>query len=319
MQGVNVADTDLSDTFCLAPLRGVTVRTFRNLHARWFAPPDCAVAPFIPTFAGEKVRPALLRDVDPAFGQAVPLVPQVIGKDPAQLRTLLRAFKAMGYACADLNAGCPYPFIVKKGRGSGLMRDAEAFARMLEAGCEEMPDGFSVKVRLGVDSPDLLAQRMPLINSFPLREVAIHARTARQMYEGVADADAFAEAAALCRHPVVYNGDIRTREDWLRLKARFPQVTRWMVGRGAAVDPFLFGRLRDVAQPDEAARLRGFLDEYLAASVEELYGPASVLGRMKELWSYLHQAFAQGERVWRGVRVCRTVDEYRRVVDEVVS
>jgi hypothetical protein len=35
---------------------------------------------------------------------------------------------------------------------------------------------------------------------------------------------------------------------------------------------------------------------------------------MKELWSYLHQSFDQGERLWRSVRVCRTVEEYRRVV-----
>lgn len=314
-----MADIESSDDFCLAPLRGVTVRTFRNLHARWFTPPDRAVAPFIPTFAGEKVKPALLRDIDPALGQAVPLVPQVIGKDPAQLRTLLRAFKAMGYTCADLNAGCPYPFIVKKGRGSGLMRDAETFTQMLDAGCEEMPDGFSVKVRLGVNTPDLLVQRMEIINQFPLREVTIHARTARQMYEGAVDVEAFAEAAALCRHPVVYNGDIRTRADFLRLKARFPHITRWMVGRGAAVDPFLFGKLKEDTQRDEPERLKSFLDDYLAASVEELYGPASVLGRMKELWSYLHQSFAQGERIWRNVRVCRTVEEYRRVADEAVG
>ncbi|MEI7899331.1 MAG: tRNA-dihydrouridine synthase, partial [bacterium] len=151
------------DAFCLAPLRGVTARTFRNLHARWFLPPDRAVAPFIPTFAGAKVKPILLKDIDPDFGQRVPVVPQVIGKDPEQLRRLLRSFKALGYTCADLNAGCPWPFVVKKGRGAGLMRDAAAFARMLEAGCEEMPGGFSVKVRLGIDQPDLLLQRMELI------------------------------------------------------------------------------------------------------------------------------------------------------------
>ncbi|MDR2850090.1 MAG: tRNA-dihydrouridine synthase family protein [Verrucomicrobiota bacterium] len=309
-----------SDSFCLAPLRGVTVRTFRNLHAKWFAPPDRAVAPFIPTFAGVKIKPALLNDVDPALGQTVPVVPQVIGKDPAQLRTLLRAFQAMGYAQADLNAGCPYPFIVRKGRGAGLMRDEAAFSRMLEAGCEEMPEGFSVKVRLGVDTPDLLAQRMAAINAFPLREVTIHARTARQMYAGEVCPERFAEAAALCRHPVVYNGDIRSRADWLRFKARLPGVTRWMVGRGAAADPFLFGALRQDAPPArDPERLKGFLDEYLAACVEELYGPASVLGRMKELWSYLHRSFAQGERLWLGVRVCRTVDEYRRVADGAFS
>lgn len=304
------------DNFCLAPLRGVTVRTFRNLQAKWFTPPDRAVAPFIPTFAGEKVRPALLKDIDPDFGQAVPLVPQVLGKDPAQMRTLLRAFKALGYRCADLNAGCPFPLVVKKGRGAGLLRDEEALARMLEAGCAEMPEGFSLKVRLGVDTPDLLMRRMELINSFPLREVTVHARTARQMYEGTVSLDGFAEALAACRHPLVYNGDIRTRQDWLRLKQRFPAVTRWMVGRGAVVNLALFGELADEQAPAPSLeKLKGFLDDYLAACAEELYGPAAVLGRMKELWSYLHQSLSEGERLWQTVRICRTLDEYARAVD----
>ena len=306
---------DTSDDLCLAPLRGVTVRAFRNLFATWFAPPDRAVAPFIPTFAGEKVKPVLLQDIDPDFGQKIPVVPQVIGKDPAQLRTLLRSFKSLGYACADLNAGCPWPFVTKKGRGAGLMRDAEAFGRMLEVGCEEMPGGFSVKVRLGMDKPDLLAQRMELLNSFPLREVAIHARTAKQMYEGKVLLEAFGAAAPLCRHPVVYNGDIRTRGDYLRMKARFPGITRWMIGRGVASDLFLIERIRaEKVVEREPLRLKGFLDDYVALNAEELYGPASVLGRMKELWGYLHLSLRQGERVWVSVRICRTMDEYHRVV-----
>jgi len=309
---------DTGDDLCLAPLRGVTVRAFRNLFATWFEPPDRAVAPFIPTFAGEKVKPVLLQDVDPGFGQKIPVVPQVIGKDPAQLRTLLRSFKSLGYTCADLNAGCPWPFVAKKGRGAGLMRDAAAFGRMLEVGCEEMPDGFSVKVRLGMDKPDLLAQRMSIINAFPLREVAIHARTAKQMYEGMVMLEAFEVAASLCRHPVVYNGDIRTNRDYLRLKARFPGITRWMIGRGVATDPFLIERIRrKKTAARDPARLKGFLDDYVAVNTEELYGPASVLGRMKELWGYLHLALRQGERIWVSVRICRTMDEYHRVVAAV--
>ncbi len=311
-----MADASLTDDFCLAPLRGVTVRTFRNLQALWFHPPDRAVSPFIPTFAGEKVKPVLLKDIDPELGQTVPVVPQVIGKDPAQLRTLLRAFKEMGYTCADLNAGCPYPFVAKKGRGAGLMRDADAFARMLETGCEEMPDGFSVKVRLGLDRPDLLLQRMQRINAFPLREVTIHARTAKQMYEGAVLLEAFTTAYAACRHPVVYNGELRTRRDYLRLKARFPEITRWMIGRGLAMDPYALGRITGEGPADrDPARLKGFLDDYVAQSAEELYGPVSVLGRMKELWSYLHQSLLLGDRIWRSVRVCRTMDEYRRVTE----
>jgi tRNA-dihydrouridine synthase len=309
-----------TDDLCLAPLRGVTVRSFRNLLATWFAPPDRAVAPFIPTFAGAKVKPVLLQDIDPDFGQLIPVVPQVIGKDPEQMRTLLRSFRALGYTCADLNAGCPWPFVAKKGRGAGLMCNADAFSRMLEAGCEEMPGGFSVKVRLGMDQPGLLVERMALINAFPLREVAIHARTARQMYEGKVLLDAFGEALSLCKHPVVYNGDIRTRGDFMRLKARFPAVSRWMVGRGLAIDPFLVERLRsDTPHTREIERLKGFLDDYVAQSMEELYGPASVLGRMKELWGYLHGVLCQGERVWNGIKICRTMEEYHRVVESVFN
>jgi tRNA-dihydrouridine synthase len=302
------------DNLCLAPLRGVTVRTFRNLHAKWFMPPDRAVAPFIATVAGQKVKPALLQDVDPARGQAVPVVPQVIGKDPAQLRTLLRAFKGLGYTCADLNAGCPWPFVVKKGRGAGLMRDAGAFAAMLEAGCEEMPDGFSVKVRLGIDTPTLLAERMALINAFPLREVTIHARTAKQMYEGSVLLDDFAAAAALCRHPVVYNGDIRTRDDFLAMKTRFPGISRWMIGRGLAMNPFLIEEIKNAPPATrEMHRLKSFLDDYLLACEDELHGPAPVLGRMKELWSYRHALFPHGARLWDAIKICRTLGEYRRV------
>ncbi len=303
------------DDLCLAPLRGVTVRTFRNVHARWFTPPDRAVSPFLPTFAGAKVRLTLLRDIDPALGQSVPLVPQVIGKEPGELRTLLRAFKALGYGCADLNAGCPWPFVTKKGRGAGLMREAAAFARMLEAGCEELPGGFSVKVRLGLDRPGLLLERMEMMNGFPLREVTIHARTAQQMYEGSVNLDAFGAALAACRHPVVYNGDLRTPGDLSRLKARFPGVTRWMVGRGLAADPFLIERLRGGTAAREALRLKGFLDDYLTECEGELPGPAAVLGRMKELWSYLHTALEQGGRAWAGIKICHSIEEYRRVVD----
>ena len=61
--------------------------------------------------------------------------------------------------------------------------------------------------------------------------------------------------------------------------------------------------------------LKGFLDDSLAACAEELYGPAAVLGRMKELWSYLHQSLSEGERLWQTVRICRTLDEYARAVD----
>jgi len=303
-------------TLILAPLRGVTVRLFREVWARHFSGLDGAVSPFIPLVAGERIKPGLLADVDPALPQALPVVPQVIGRDPAALRVMLAALRDRGYGRADLNAGCPWPMVVRKGRGAGLLAREDELRRMLEAGCEALPGGFSLKVRLGVDTPGLLLQRMPLINAVPLREVTIHPRTAKQMYDGAADIGGFAEACAACAHPVVYNGDIRTPADLARLRARFPGVARWMVGRGVAADPFLPARLRaGGGAPRDPGRLRAFLDDLLEANGAALCGERPVLGRLKELWYYLAQTVHDGPRLLKQVQRSMTLADYRRAVD----
>jgi len=307
----------IHDPIVLAPLRGVTVQGFRAVFARHFTGVDLAVAPFIPTVAGERIKPALLAEILPERNMAMPVIPQVIGRDPAQLVVMLDAIKALGYRCCDLNAGCPWPFVAKKGRGSGLLADEPAFAAMLETGCAAMPDGFSVKVRLGLKTPDLLEKRMALINRFPLREVVIHARTAAQMYEGTVDLDRFAAAAACCAHPVVYNGDLVAPADFARLKARFPKVDRWMVGRGLAINPFLAEMVRTGQDTREPHRLEAFVADICAEYAGTLYGDAGVLGRMKELWGYLSAGLADGERIWGQIKICRTMDEYRRTADGV--
>ena len=301
----------------LAPLRGVTVAVFRRRLARHFGGFDAAVAPFIPTVAGERIRPGLLRDLERAADEApMALVPQIIGKDPAQVAPMAAAMRAIGLERLNLNAGCPWKFVAKKGRGSGLLRDADALRRMLEAGCAAAPDGFSVKVRLGLDAPGLLAARMEVLAEFPLRCVVIHPRTASQMYDGEVLLDAFEAVSARCPHPVVYNGDIRTVADFLALRRRFPRVAGWMIGRGAVADPALGLAIRAAADgapeppPATPETLRAFHDGLYADYRAELFGPSPVLGRMKELWGYLHERFPDGVAHLRRIQRSATLADF---------
>ena len=152
---------------------------------------DWALTPFIALGAPGRVKPALLSDLLPENNGPIPTVPQIIGKDPAALRDMIRALRDLGYTHVNLNCGCPWKFVAKKGRGSGLPENPDAFERMLEAGCTELPDGFSIKIRLGYATTETLAARIPLINRYPLRAVIIHPRTGVQMYDGTVDLDAF--------------------------------------------------------------------------------------------------------------------------------
>ena len=296
----------------LAPLRGVTVRTFRAVFAPVLKEGGfvSCVSPFIPALA-PKVHASSLKDVSPA-DEPLPCVPQAIGKDPAALRALLRALRETGHEKADLNAGCPYPMITRKGRGAGLLRSPDVLARMLEAGVEEMgPGNFSLKVRLGVESPDELAALMPLINRFPLANLTVHARTARQMYSGKPDVTRFLDIAAASSNPVVYNGDFdpgnpgspvaEALHEWLAAPGR-GEAPSVMVGR-----PFV----GSLALRDDASTLLG---AYLDATERELCGRSSVLGRMKELLAYWRDASPAWRRRWETIKLCRTVAELRIAV-----
>ena len=290
----------------LAPLRGVTIRAFRETFAEAIREAGFAgaYAPFIPANPGIRVNDRLLADLRPfpceriAGTLALPLVPQVITKHPDAMRTLLRAFRERGFDRADLNAGCPFPMIVRRGRGSGLLRTPDVLEALLAVGCEEMgPGRLSLKVRLGVTSPDDLSALLPRINRYPLAALTVHARTAKQMYAGEVDRVRFAEILAESTNPVIYNGDASVE----RLDDVPEGVTGVMVGRS------FVRALGARADADDLLRA------YVARSQAELCGDAPVLGRMKELLTYWC-AVPRWKRLWPVVKLCRTVDELLSLV-----
>ncbi len=289
--------TGAQDGLWLAPLRGVTVRTFRHMFGPAIREAGFVgmYAPFIPANAGFRFSKRLFADILPSpAGQereadGLPLVPQVLGKDPMALRDWCRAAKDMGYRRVDLNAGCPFPMVRRKGRGSGLLRQPDLLDRMLEAGCDEMGEGgFSLKARLGIDRPDELLALMPIINRYPLAVLTVHARTARQMYAGATDLAAFEAVRAASSVPLMYNGDAE-------VTTPHPECGL-MVGRR-----FICGLARRADAHDLLAR-------YQEACQRELCGDAPVLGRLKELLSYWCQDRAW-HRLWPVIKICRSVEE----------
>ena len=300
MPDANAQETAATAT--LAPLRGVTVRCFRETFADAIREAGFseAVTPFVAANPGvDPLRDRELSGAAPCGPCAV--TPQFIGKDPAALRDCLLRVRAAGFATADLNCGCPFPMVRGKGRGSGLLRTPAVLEKMLAAGCEAMGEGaFSVKTRLGIDSPDEILRVMPVFNAFPLRRLTIHARTARQMYTGECDVAAFRRAADMARAPVAYNGDagLARGEDG---------AWRATVPRGAGVREAMVGRafVRALAHRPE---IRGLLDRYVEASLAEFGCEKPVLGRMKELLAYWKE-LPGWRRVWEGAKLSRSLCE----------
>ena len=303
----------------LAPIRGITDCIYRHAAAAHFGGFDRAVAPFIPTGAGTRVPDKVLRDVLPEHNTRMPVEPQLLSKHPDAFVLVATKLSEIGYPTVNLNLGCPFPRVAKKGRGSGMLCHPETVDRFLDTVVPAIPNRLSIKLRLGRFVPQEIESLMPVLNRYPLDALIIHPRIGVQMYDGRPDLEWFARAAAATRHPVVYNGDINTGEDFTHLSRRFPAITQWMIGRGALCNPFLPGVIKEQrAEPETSPveRLRAFHRDLFAGYQDRMQGPGHLLDRMKGIWYYLAAGFTDGRRLLKRIQKCRHVDRYKALVED---
>ena len=262
-----------------APLQGYTDAVYRRAHHEVAGGVDEYYTPFV-RWGGEGLRPKDRRDVDPAGNAGVPTVPQVIARDRDEFARLCDVLQGLGWGRIDLNMGCPFPMQVKAGRGSGLLQHPDN----VEAIAEEMrlrPEvTFSVKMRLGQESEEEGLRLLPILNTMPLVHITLHPRLGRQQYKGTPDREAFSRFYEACVHPMLYNGDILSRQEVDDLLARFPGLKGVMLGRGLLARPWLFS-------DGEPWQILHDMHERVYRHVcETLQGESQMLPHLHAFWEY---------------------------------
>ncbi|PIE67217.1 MAG: tRNA dihydrouridine synthase DusB [Deltaproteobacteria bacterium] len=301
----------------LAPLRGYTDVIFRNVYLRHFKGLDEAVAPFVTSTKGRRIKASHLRDLNPTENRAIPVVPQILSNDADEFVCLANTLFDLGYKEVNWNLGCPYPMVANKKRGSGLLPHADRIDRLLDAILGAFNGSLSLKIRLGRNRIDEMERLIPVFNRYPLRRVIVHPRTGVQMYTGSVHLDAFETCLTAINHPVVYNGDINDLEGFRDVFTRFPTVSGWMLGRGVMADPFLPESIKTgcACIPSRADRFAAFHDDLLKAYCQRFAGPGHVLDRMKGLWRYFAATQPNGAQNLKRVRKAGSLERYRRIVD----
>jgi len=313
--------SDKSPELILAPLKGYTDEVFRNVFARHFDGFDGAMAPFIPTVKDARIRPALLRGVTPDRNQRLPIVPQVMSNSPDDFIRMACALTDLDHGEINWNLGCPFPMVAKKSKGSGLLPQPERIDRFLDEVVPRLPCRLSVKLRLGRKQPDEIFRVIDTLNDYPLSEIIIHPRTGIQMYAGRPDLDRFERCLMVSRHPVTYNGDINCLGDFTYLSERFKGVGRWMIGRGALINPYLPGTIKgiDIAEQDKVLRFRAFYDDLYRGYQKRLSGPGHLINRMKGFWTYFALTFEGGHRTAKKIHRSKRIGRYEEIVSEFFS
>jgi tRNA-dihydrouridine synthase len=306
----------------LAPLKGLTDAGFRRTFAEHFGGFDRAMAPFITAVPAERLTDKHMRDLLPGADGTIPLTPQILGNAPAPFIDLAARLHDLGYTEVNWNLGCPFRPVSKKRRGAGLLAFPEAIDEFLERTMPGLSTALSIKMRLGRTTADEILKLLPILDRYPLSEIVIHPRTARQMYGGRPDLETFGRCLTLSRHRIVYNGDITDVPGFRTLQARFPQVGSWMIGRGALSDPFLPAAIKDRLPPraDKVRRFKAFYDDLFERTRERLCGPGHLLDRMKGYWTYFAATFTDGavlaKQVHRTFQLPRYIDTVEHFFQE---
>jgi tRNA-dihydrouridine synthase B len=296
----------------MAPMKGFTDHLFRSAFTDHFDGFDLAVAPFITTKQGHRIKRKTIKDLLPENNTRLPVVPQILSKSAGDFIVLANYLYDLGYGTVNWNLGCPYPMVANKQRGSGMLPHTDRIQTFLDSVIPGLHGALSIKMRLGwKDSTDIF-RLLSVIDSYPLAEIIIHPRTGMQRYEGVVDLDAFEACMTMTHHPVVYNGDIRTVDNFRQLFQRFDGVHAWMIGRGCLADPFLPGCIRTGADDiqDKIYRMQQFHEALFEAYSHVLDGPSHVMNKMKGLWRYFSLPFEDCKNTMKKITKTRRPDQY---------
>jgi len=231
----------------LAPMAGITNAPFRTLCRELGA--GLFVSEMVTARALIERRPETLRMIVPGPGEW-PRSVQLYSVDPHTMRAAVTMIGKENLADhIDMNFGCPVPKVTRKGGGAALPYKRKLFSAIVGAAVEAAkPFGIpvTVKMRIGIDTDHhTYLDAAKSAADIGVAWVALHARTAEQMYEGKSDWSAITrlvEHLALTGVPVLGNGDIWSGADGVAM-VKETGCAGVVVGRGCLGRPWLFSDL----------------------------------------------------------------------------
>ncbi|MDR0500639.1 MAG: tRNA dihydrouridine synthase DusB [Coriobacteriales bacterium] len=176
-----------------------------------------------------------------------PLAVQLFGKDPKSLAE--QAFQleqklADSLALIDINMACPARKLISKGEGAALLKQPQLAARIISDVVNATTKPVTIKIRKGFNvNDDVAVQFAQIAQECGAAAVAIHGRSAAQMYHGRADREVVRVLKHSVSIPVIATGDVFSSED-IRSYLQDYNADAIMIARGAQGNPWIFAGLK---------------------------------------------------------------------------
>lgn len=301
----------------LAPMQDITDLPFWRVMSR-YGGPDVYYTEYFRVHRDSCPEKHILRSID-ENPDGKPVIAQMIGQDLDALRRTALQLQKRKIAGIDLNLGCPAPIVCRKEAGGGLLRNLPKIDEILREVRAAVQLRFTVKTRIGFDSPEEFPALLDLFRRHPIDALTVHGRTVREMYKPVVHYDAIERAARLMPCPVFANGNV-TCADSARRIVEMTGASGLMIGRGAIRNPWVFAQIREAWSGEVTTRptlidLRDYIERLYEATRDPAIRESGQVGKMKKYLGYIAPGIGEGDAFWTELKPALTLRDLFAVCD----
>ena len=244
---VMIGDVGIDGRTVLAPLAGVTDRSFRLLCREQGA--SLAVTEMVSArgLAEGSERSSRFLDFDEAEH---PISVQIFGSEPEEMADGARVVEERNPDLIDINCGCPVKKIVNRNAGSALLKDLPKLGRIISSMCRAVSVPVTLKIRSGWHDATEAMEVAKVAEDAGAAAIAVHGRTREARFSGDAAWDVIRDVRDAVAIPVIGNGDARGPVSASKM-INETGCDLVMIGRWAMGNPWLFRRTETFLETGE--------------------------------------------------------------------
>ena len=135
-------------SFCMAPMDQITTFVYRNAFHRFYGGVDTYYTPFIsPTKDADIFQEKEFTEIDRANNKGIRVIPQLMVNDAGLCLRGISVLREMGYEEVNLNLGCPSGVVVRKGKGSAMLKDTDKLDQFFDSLFTLIPSDMKVSIK----------------------------------------------------------------------------------------------------------------------------------------------------------------------------
>jgi nifR3 family TIM-barrel protein len=250
-----------------------------------------------------------------------PLSIQIYGSDPGRMATAAEIVEELSPDVCDINMGCPANKVLKGCAGAALMGDLALARRIVREVKRRLSIPLTVKFRLGLDdSRKNFLDLGRICEDEGAAAVAMHARTARQMYTGRADRREIAELKRALSIPVIGNGDVETADDVVTM-LRETGCDGVMIGRATMKNPWIFRQAADrlagkTPREATATERRDLMLRHFEGIERTARDPREAIHKLRTMTGWYTHGLPNGRALRVRISELQTPAEFRDAVSD---